>query len=394
MKKLLIGTAAIALGFAAAPAHAEGVDLGVSGHFKGYAVWNDQDDNLGAAAPEAREFDVVRETEIHFTGETTLDNGLTVGAHFEFDVDNGASSDVDSEETYVYFSGAWGRVNFGKEDGAAYLLQVAAPSADSNIDGIRQYVQPVNYSSLFNGPTAGTNLSVLAENTGLELSYDQDVSGKEDKFTYITPVFSGFQAGVSYTPELGDASNGLDGVSLDDETSFGDVFDVAFRYEGQLDEVGIAFGAGYTTATLEDEPAVAAGALTDDQEAWNVGLDLDWGPFGLGVVYTEDNNGDVRNRTNTGEVSDEEIWVVGVDYTTGPFKIGASYYNSDNTFGVEELEADRYSGGVTYTYGPGMTFRGSVQYVEFDGTADTDGLNKAFGDADATSILLGTQINF
>ena len=45
------------------------------------------------------------------------------------------------EESYAYFSGAWGRVNFGSEDGAAFLLQVAAPSADANIDGLRQQVQ-------------------------------------------------------------------------------------------------------------------------------------------------------------------------------------------------------------------------------------------------------------
>ncbi len=395
MKKLLLGTAAVALGLTlAAPAKAEGVKLDVAGHFKGYAVWNDQDDNLGAGAAEARELDIVRETELHFTGETTLDNGLTVGAHLEFDVDSG-SENIEDEESYVYFGGAWGRFNFGKEDGAAYLLQVAAPSADSNIDGLRQYVQPVNYSSLFGGPIAGTTFAALGEDTGVETSYDQDVSGKNDKFTYITPVFSGFQAAVSYTPELGDVSNGTDGVSLDDEAGqYGDVYDIALRYEGQFDEVGVAFGAGYTTAELETDPTVAAGAVTDDRDAWNVGLDLDWGPFGIGASYSEDSNGDVLAQDTTTEVDDEEIIVVGVDYTTGPFKLGASYYNADNAYGVNELETERYSAGVVYTYGPGMTFRGSVHYIEHDNLSDANGANLAFDDADATSILLGTQINF
>ena len=49
-----------------------------------------------------------------------------------------------TEESYAYFSGAWGRVNFGKEDGANYLLQVATPSADENFDGLRQYINPQN----------------------------------------------------------------------------------------------------------------------------------------------------------------------------------------------------------------------------------------------------------
>ena len=44
----------------------------------------------------------------------------------------------------------------------AYLLQVSAPSADENIDGIRQYVQPVNYGAEFNAATL-TALGLAAQ---------------------------------------------------------------------------------------------------------------------------------------------------------------------------------------------------------------------------------------
>jgi len=97
-------------------------------------TWINQDQDT--PGPSERHFDIARETEIHFTGETTLDNGLTVGVHHEADIDDngigfGAGADAFlTEESYAYFSGAWGRVNFGKEDGSNYLLQVAAPSAD------------------------------------------------------------------------------------------------------------------------------------------------------------------------------------------------------------------------------------------------------------------------
>ena len=141
MRKLLLGTAAIAMGLAvSAPANAQ-VSLDLGGHFKGYVSWVDQDEATPPAT-ETRSIDILRETEIHFTGETTLDNGLTVGFHAEADVDDGEFA---QDESYLYMSGTWGRVNFGSEDGAAYLMQVAAPSADSNVDGIRQYLQPVNY---------------------------------------------------------------------------------------------------------------------------------------------------------------------------------------------------------------------------------------------------------
>jgi len=144
MNKLLLGSAAIAgLLLASAPAQAQ-MELTIGGHSKNYVGWLDQDETAGAS--NVNEFDIVRESELHFNGESTLDNGLTFGFQVEMEVD-GADDANTIEESYIYLSGTWGRVNFGSEDGAGYLLQVSAPSADSNIDGIRQYIQPVNYGA-------------------------------------------------------------------------------------------------------------------------------------------------------------------------------------------------------------------------------------------------------
>ena len=116
---------------AAAPASAEGLSLDLAGHMKGYVTWINEDTTV---TQNERNFDILRETEIHFTGETTLDNGLTVGIHMEADVDGAENFDFfQTEESYAYFSGAWGRTNFGMENGAAYLLQVAATAADTTL---------------------------------------------------------------------------------------------------------------------------------------------------------------------------------------------------------------------------------------------------------------------
>lgn len=484
MKKLLLGTAAVALfaGVSAAPAVAQ-VELSIGGHFKGYVVYTDQDDERDVAVgaeTDARAIDWLRETEIHFTGETTLDNGLTVGAHVELDLDGtettAEAEDAEVEEAYAYWSGSWGRINAGKEDGVAYLLQVAAPSADSNVDGLRQFIQPNNFTlapgldlnadgdasadadnevanlnSLLND---GTSLSLALEAgadvlyngavdatvdagdvvtsdigfvnrafSGLgRLDYDLAVSGFDNKISYLTPVFSGFQGGVSYTPELSDNGEVTrtfeSGVNIDDQINdFGSTWGVAARYEGQFEELGVAIGVGYEHANLEEEgtlqgifvsDAVDAIAATDtlvtefdDRTAWNAGVDFDWGPFGLGVAYVEDDLG-------IDDGADRETFVVGLDYTTGPFKIGASYLNQDQetdalfgnglVAGVAggDLEAERYTGGVVYTYGPGMTFRGSVSYVEYDASdlnvGAVDDLQE--DEFDSTTVLLGTQIRF
>ena len=327
----MLGAAAVALTLSVSPAFAaddSGVKLGLGGHFKGYVNYSDED--------TARSIDLLRETEVHFGGETTLDNGLTVGAHIEASADGADSFETD--ESYVYMAGSWGRLNVGEEDGAAYLLQVAAPSADDNIDGVRQFITPT---------TLGT---------GIALDYANDIAKDADKLTYLSPVFSGFQAGVSYSPEGSNATSGGNRAGTDES----DTFEGAVRYEGMVGSVGLIAGGGYTTQEETDQ--------------WNIGADLDIGAFGLGAVYTiaEDDDLDIDSKT----------WVVGADYTTGPFKLGASYLDNDTDV-VGDLQ--RYATGVTYSYGPGMTFRGSVGYTDVDTILVND---------DATTVSVGTQINF
>jgi outer membrane protein OmpU len=375
MKKLLSSVAVLGVAaMIASPAQAaeeSALKLDLAGHMKGYVTYVDQDEVAGT---DARSVDILRETEIHFTGETTLDNGLTVGAHIETDVDAGEDSTVD--ESYAYFSGSWGRVNFGEEDGAAYLLQVAAPSADSNIDGIRAFVQPFNTTIL--GQTFGD------DSDGLD--YDNDLTVDADKLTYLTPVFNGFQLGASYTPDTQDLASRDEtfdssnfGVNTDDvDGEYGEAYEAAVRYEGMFNNVGFVLGGGYTTVVVEGDEA----AGQDDLDEWNLGADFDIGAFGVGAAYTQSNGG-------VDDDGDIDTWVVGADYTVGPYKIGASYLDvSDEDFdgAGTEGDVDRVAGGVVYSYAPGMTFRGSIQHtnVDLDGADEVDG----------TAVLLGTQINF
>jgi len=352
MKKLLLASVAVSgLALAATPARAE-VELELGGYFKGYMAWVDQDELPGS---ELNDIDMVRDTEVHFGGETTLDNGLTVGAHIEAAADGSDGFGVD--ESYLYFSGDWGRVNVGAEDGAAYLLQVAAPSADSNYDGIRQFINPFNSS---------------ASGVDFDVDYAVDPSGKADKLTYLSPVFNGFQAGVTFSPDTDSADSF--GIGTDDVAGdIGRTYELAARYEGEFNNIGLILGAGYSFGELEDESTPS----DDDREVWNVGLDLDIGPVGVGAAYVSDNQATDDN--------DADTIVVGVDYTTGPFKIGASYLNEDQE---DDQELDRYSGGVNYEYGPGMSFRGTLSYID----AEEDGTGG--DDADGVALLVGTQVEF
>lgn len=358
MKKLLLASVAISGLAFAAPAHAD-IDMEIGGYFKGYGAFVNQDETAGT---DVNTFDMLRETELHFGGETTLDNALTVGVHFELTAD-GADGSTGINESYAYFSGDWGRVNVGNENGAGYLLQVAAPSADSNVDGIAQYVS---------GFASSGGL------TPMGLDYMMDPSTKTDKITYLSPVMNGFQAGFSMSPDTDNAAQLSVGTSNNAGNEVSETYEIAARYEGEFQNVGVIAGAGYTMGK-EDGSSVT----TDDREAWNIGVDLDVSAFGLGVIYTEDNNAEAGTGANAG---DTEKLVIGVDYTTGPFKLGASYFNQEDK-ATNGVEYDRFTLGAVYEYGPGMTFRGSVQFLDQDNPTGA-------ADADGTAILLGTQVNF
>ncbi len=368
MKKVLL-TGAAFVAMAASPAMAAGLDLDLAGHFKGYGVYNDE---------AGKDFSIRKETEVHFTGETTLDNGLTVGVHVEANVDGdddaagtavalgatGAADPSDTiEESYMYVSGGWGRINLGEEDGAAYLLQVAAPSADSNVDGLRQYISASQFGAI---------------------DYAQDTSLNSNKVTYMTPVFSGFQMGASYVPGVTEGlyQNGTD-TAVDVDAGLDDGYELAARYEGAFNNVGVAFGAGWGDYNGD--------GTTGDSESWNVGLDLDFAGFGIGAAYTENEGsivdpilGAALGLAPGGVIDvDSETIVVGADYQLGAYKLGASWLNLDGEVGTADVDLDRYTGGVSYAYGPGMSFRGSVSYIDADDTG-----------SDETQVLLGTQVNF
>jgi len=377
MKKVLLaGTALVATALIASPAKAD-LKLDLGGHFSGYAVYVDED--APAGPPSFDEFLLRKNTEIHFTGETTLDNGLTVGVHIEQDIENQNSND----ESYAYFSGQWGRVNFGNEDGAAYLLQVAAPSADSNVDGLRSTIQAFTYDPLGAGFNTGildydhahfgNNSSVNAV-TAVVLG-PTVVDTSVDRITYLTPKFNGFQAGVSYAPRAELVAGIMNGAP----TVFGieDLWEAAVRWDGEFEGVGISLGGGYSTSDN-----VVAGAM--EPEGWNVGFNLAWNQFSFGGAWLDEED-------TIAAGSETKTWVLGAAWDNGPYHVGVSYLDREDE-PVPGTSIDSYKAtiGGGYTFGPGMTFRGAVAWGEANNIAS--GAPNA--EADFTQVTIGTDIRF
>lgn len=426
MKKILLaGTAIVGAAVLASPAQADlKIDLG--GHFRGYAVYNDQDEaSTGAAGDELRNFEFKRDMEVHFSGETTTDSGLTVGVHAELDLGSeqrsgagvtgnpaqtgtgsfsaftGTNNDLSNlDEAYIYFSGGWGRVNFGSEDGAAYLLQVAAPSADSNVDGMRVYVQALNADVWDDGVANNSILGTNGLDFNVRLGYDNAFFRDTDRLTYLTPKWNGFQAGVSYAPEAGQGNvdGAFEGASLSDNTvDFEDLWEVAARWDGEFEGFGISAGLGYANASATNETAAGVGAFgSDDFQSWDAGLNVSFNDFSVGVAYLNADTG-VDEAAGAGNSAEIETWTVGAAWDNGPYHLGATWYNTEignNAYGLglagtDDVEIDRWTVGGGYTYGPGMTFRGSVAFGDVEASSGA-----AADDTDFIQVGIGTDVNF
>ena len=394
MKKVLLaGTALVGLAVASTPAAAQ-ISLELGGHFRGYGVFADSDeDSTTAPGDELREFDLRRDAEVHFTGEATTNNGLTVGVHSEIILGDEIGLNQ-TDETYLYVSGNFGRVNLGSEDGAAYLLQVAAPSADSNIDGLRSSIQAINTTTFTTGAAGGS----YAAGTAILLDYDHvaDLSLVEtavqstDRLTYLTPKWNGFQAGLSYAPELGQNSvvNNVAGQGFNDNVGdLEDIWEIAARWDGEFEGFGISAGAGYSNASTEVD--AAAGAFgSDDLEVWNAGLNFTFQAFSLGGAYLTSNNATDGAAIN----ADTDTWVVGAAWDNGPYHLGVSYFNQENeedVYGTAgDLEIDRIAVGAGYTYGPGMSVRAAAAFGESEAN------DPAVADRDFSQFTIGTDVAF
>jgi hypothetical protein len=394
MKKILLGTTAllIAGAFAASSAQAakeadkSGVKLGLGGYFTAHGVYVGQDDGAGEPGVNTRNFEILRKGEVHFTGENTFDNGLTVGAHIELKAE---PYDDQIAQSFIYFSGNWGKVQVGSVYSPAYNFTVGAPAIDpENWDGAHPDFTPVNV-----GTNAATPYYVP-----FQVAPAQGVAGGADngnllaeKVAYYTPRWNGFQGGISYAPDAGRQGIGFAGdVALGspnagmqpDNTAAqqSERWEAGVNYKGYFQNIGILAGVTYGAG---DNEAVVVGA-TEDREDWNAGVQLSYMGFTFGGGYYATDNGVVNN-------GDTDTWTAGLTYTTGPWLVGLNYLATETeTAATTEDSLDRWVLGGTYQIAPGVKAVSTLQFHQYDeDTAPVIG-----GNNDATVFTVGTTFDF
>jgi len=373
MKKVLLGTSALlGVGTIAGAAQAsDGIKLDVGGFFQTVYQGVFDDKGEGEFGDDRNTDRFVHNAEVFFKGETTLDNGLTVGAQIELEGEN-ANDQID--KAFVYWSGGFGRVSIGSQDGPIESCPVFPPGATANFSGF----SPASWGS--NDPR-GSN-SVCSGTIG------EDMSVK-----YTTPNFAGFQLILAYAPSSNANDYTVPGVNgagtpTHPEGSASHAFAAYMTYSYAGDGWGVDFGGG---GSWEGKFNGANGADDGKNSNYQTALTVTFGGFAVGGIYEYFNNGGDGNDAwvaGGGASYGVDAWTVGIQGSHGTYH--ASTAGGQNAPGKDTLNRIILTG--SYEMGPGVLLDAELGYTWFDDTSNA--ANNDQDDYEAFDVGIGSRFTF
>jgi len=337
-------------------------------------------------------FDQHSETEVHFNGSVTLDNGIKIKTRVELEGNsadqtstsnsnvinggpgtaaNGAGGgSVDFiDENWMRISGSFGEVRLGSGDAAGQAMTTGYLGTWST--GVGQLLAFDTTDWINNSQTGSTVGRV-------------DLSSDAEQISYYTPRFSGFQLGVSYIPSTQEDVNNQRALNTAGDR---DGVSMGVNYVGNFDGVGIGVAAGYAEV---DETATNR----SNRDVWGVGGRVDFSGFRIGMSWVDrEEQHDILTAVTPAGGQGQETFEIGARYTFGPNAVSLTHLTA-------ETQASQASGrngdeaivtAVAYrrTLGPGVSWRVTASFAEFnDGATGALASASNEGEAITTSIAL------
>ncbi len=375
MKKVLLGTTALlAVGALTGAAQAsDGIKLDVGGFFQTVyqGVFDHKDGHRFGNHRNTDRF--VHNAEVHFKGETTLDNGLTVGAHIELE---GEQADDQIDKSFVYWSGGFGKVQVGTMDGPIAACPVFPPGATANFSGF----SPASWGS--NDPIGSNSVCTDA------LSDTQAIK-------YTTPNFAGFQLVLAYSPNAGAVDYTVPGVNgagtppiFDGTATHNYSAYLTYSYTG--DSWGIDWGGGFGRfGKINDCEGTDFCKIST---TYQTALTLTFGNFGIGAIGEFYSNGGEDNDAwiaGGGASYGVDAWTVGIQGSHGHFN-AAQGGNGDG--GHDTLNRVIVTG--SYELGPGVLLDAELGYTWFHDTSDIADADEQIDSYSAFDVGIGSKFTF
>lgn len=417
MKKLLLGsTALVAGGLMAAPAMAaDPIKIGVGGYYQFFAIAGGIE---GSYAPDGtsvqyKGLQFIQEGEIHFIGQSKLDNGTTVGLTVELEgwntpisaAANGSVRQID--EAFLFAFGDWGRLEFGSRDQATYRMYYGAPSALLGFGWFQ-------HNSSFNWASAA-----MIANPAQGATTYMTIGGQfqdANRVNYFTPRFMGLQIGVGYAPKVNVSPNNMLSRGLTvgpgsaggvcgfndattasncptNDNSYQDMFDIGANYLNKFGDVTVAlYGAWMYMSFVPSFNNLGAnnanlntGANLAAWKQWVVGAQFGIAGFTVGGSIGYDNNG-LGGNYYTGQASESRKFAAGVMYETGPWQMSFGWGHTTTANGNGAAALTTIAQGTTSA----LTYAAPGSFANNFGTNPLAGA-AVFGDYKADKFELGVN---
>jgi outer membrane protein OmpU len=399
MKKLLLGSTALLGAIAlSGAASAQQVTtrapftLSIGGSFSSYFGLNSGGDE--ALTTNKKTYDFLTETLLVFSASAKTDNGLTYGGQIRLPYSGGGVTQAGTsyDRAFLFVQGSFGRVDFGDVNSSRSLVGAVGFNAVGPAIGDGLGPDGGMAARLYNltGGTFSTSTSVQ----GSPLYGNGGTSTRRTKINYTTPVFSGFQAGISYAPSPDSAGLSFDRTdtttpsltAAQGRAGYRDSIELGLKYTAKLSGVEITPSLGYLTASKQK---TSNNLGFNDLSSLYVGLKGEYMGASLGVGYTNAfDSGLVKGQSNKDSL---QGLTVAAAYVTGPWAVSAYYSwseaeGSQLVAGNDKMSLFEIAGG--YTLAPGMQLWTAVHNYEFtDGDASNLKRN-------GTIFLLGTTVAF
>ena len=354
MRKFLLTTSAlVGLALVAGQANAQALDVTVGGKVEYEMGFFDAD--LGAGVEE-NDTDARTDAEIVVGGEAVSDSGLTYGAKIKL---TSESSDFGSEEAFLYVESAYGKVVLGDDYHVPAYLGVVAPTVGfGQIDS--EYYDFAGVETLLVPFNVDSNSTIFTT------------------ASYLTPVFSGFQAGVSYSAE---AQKGFGVVVAEPANGLENLLSAAARYDYEFsNSVALALGGSYIRAEQYNQ-------AFEDVSSWQLGANVAYQGFTFGGGYVSSD--EIVDNVDQSALTEYSL---GLTYENGPYAVGGSYASLDDS----EENATVYGFGGQYDIAPGLYVQADLNFFDVDenftqATATANNLSLSGGD-DGYVFILGAGV--
>ena len=412
MRKILHRTTAlVAASLVAGEAlAADGLKLGITGFYRnaiGGSFGNSPTTKFPGSGPLAQGAGVTtaglgnfdrqnvsmrQEIRVNFTGEATLDNGMTVGVLVGLNGESVAKSGSTDQiyRAYAYFSGKFGQIRVGEAYSALEETCIVAPGnvtaqfgantpwvSFSDVGLAQRRNRFTGAANVSNSPAGFFSTFGVAPMGSIGTCFG--IENKGNKIIYFSPSFGGFTFAFSFEPTGnqrragGGLSYGTDVKAPGPLNTGSNILSVEASYAHEFGPFNLTLGGGGEWAFTQ---YTAAGGTSSNKPAWyQGGIQVGIGHFTVGAsgaFYQSYAHDEYAATTAT---SDDDGWVVsgGASYTIDAWSFGlqgvyASYQQSGlaitgNPFATSDNEKLwGVSLNSSYSLGPGISLEGQVAY--------------------------------